>query len=273
MTNNFAELVPRVTAVAAAAGEAILSIYQHDVLQISTKDDATPLTQADTLAHQLIVEGLSQLTPGVPILSEEGQIPDFSERQRWSEYWLVDPVDGTKEFIGRTGEFSVNIALIVGQVPVLGVIVAPTLQTCYYASRGLGAFKQAANGKVTPLVTRPWSAAKPLVVAVSRRHQAERLEAFMARLGDYTTLTLGSSLKFCAIAAQEADLYPRLGPTSEWDTGAGHCILTEAGGAIVDLQGLALTYNTKDVLQNPSFMATGDLAALGDYLSLIQETL
>jgi 3'(2'), 5'-bisphosphate nucleotidase len=262
MLTKIVSLLPQVIDIANYAAREIQRIYEHEDFIISTKSDDSPLTQADSLAHQLIVEGLSALTPDIPILSEEAEVPPYSERQLWSQYWCVDPLDGTKEFIARTGEFTVNIALIVEHEPVLGVIVSPTLQTCYTGVKGEGAFSVDASGHRKPLQTRQWPVGQPLTIAVSRRHRPERLAEQMAKAGEYSVLSMGSSLKFCAIAEQRADLYPRFGQTCEWDTAAGHCILEAAGGAVVDLQGLAIRYNTKEDIFNPGFIATGDLGSL-----------
>lgn len=263
-------LLPQVIKIAFLAADAIVKIYREESYDIQTKDDASPLTQADILANQIIEKGLTNLTPEIPIISEESLSPSYQERKEWSLFWLVDPLDGTKEFIARTDDFSVNIALIQNHEPIMGVIVSPCRQTAYFASRGFGAFYQDAKGVVKSLKTRKWLANHPLSITVSRRHSSERIAKFMSQIGDYSILAMGSSLKFCAIAEQRADLYPRLGPTSEWDTAAGQCILTEAGGAIVDLQGVALRYNTKEDMLNPGFLATGDLEGLLKTLNLIE---
>jgi 3'(2'), 5'-bisphosphate nucleotidase len=273
MQNNYATLLPEIVRLAFSAGRAIAQIYLHEEFAVTSKLDESPLTQADIAAHKIIVAGLAQITPDIPILSEEGNLPPFEERQQWSQFWLVDPLDGTKEFIAHSDEFTVNIALIVGHEPIMGVIVSPTRQTCYYACRGLGAFLQDSSGAVQPLSTRQWPKAQPLVVAVSRRHRHERLAKIMADIGDYSVLSMGSSLKFCAIAEQRADVYPRYGQTCEWDTAAGQCILTEAGGAVVDFQGVALAYNSKEDVYNPGFIATGDLASLLKHIDQIKENL
>ncbi|MBX9586665.1 MAG: 3'(2'),5'-bisphosphate nucleotidase CysQ [Gammaproteobacteria bacterium] len=270
MSSAFDTLLPRVMQIAFSAGDAILKIYQQESYAIQTKNDASPVTQADILAHEVIEEDLSKLTPDIPLISEEGFSPSFEERKGWPLFWLVDPLDGTKEFIAHTDEFSVNIALIQNHEPILGVIVSPCRQTAYYASVESGAFFKDAKGNVKSLTTRKWLPNHRLSLATSRRHNAERMAELMSQIGDYSVLTMGSSLKFCAIAEQKADLYPRLGPTSEWDTAAGQCILTGAGGAVVDLQGLALRYNTKEDMVNPGFFATGDLDSLLKYLHLIQ---
>ncbi len=262
MVANFASLLPDVILIAESAARTILQVYHHEEFIVTSKNDASPVTQADLAANQIILRGLAALTPDIPVLSEESACPPYDERRQWSQYWLVDPLDGTKEFIARTDEFSVNIALIVDHQPVIGVIVSPVGNSCYYAARGFGAFHRDATGQEWPLKTRKWTRTEPLVVTVSRRHQSERLADIMAGVGPYTTLSLGSSLKFCAIAEQQADFYPRYGRTCEWDTGAGQCILTEAGGAVVGTEGLAIRYNTKEDVYNPGFIATGDLESL-----------
>ncbi len=269
MSDNFKKLMPHVIQIAFSAGEAILKIYQQDSYKIQTKEDASPLTQADILAHHIIEEGLAKLTPEIPIISEEGSTPTYQERQAWPLFWLVDPLDGTKEFIAHTNDFSVNIALIQNHEPILGVIVSPCQRTVYYASLNSGAFFQDSKGNIKSLMTRKWLPNHSLTIAVSRRHNSDRIAEIMSDMGEYSVLTLGSSIKFCAIAEQRADLYPRLGPTSEWDTAAGQCILTEAGGAVVDLKGVALRYNTKEDMLNPGFLATGDLESLLKYIHII----
>lgn len=273
MSDDYEKLLPRVIQIAFAAGEAILRVYQHKLYQIQTKDDASPVTQADILAHHIIQEALTKLTPDIPIISEEGRAPAFQQRKQWPLFWLVDPLDGTKEFIAKTDDFSVNIALIQNHEPILGVIISPCRRVAYFASQGAGAFFQDEKGVVKALVTRKWFEKDALSITVSRRHTSERIAKLMDSIGEYSILAMGSSLKFCAIAEQRADLYPRFGPTNEWDTAAGHCILSEAGGAVVDLQGLALRYNTKEDMLNPAFLATGDLESLLKYLDLIKGTL
>lgn len=271
MAKNLDLLLPEIVGLAREAGRAILQIYRHEELVVTTKNDASPVTQADIVAHNILVEGLSQLTPGVPVLSEEGDLPSYEARQQWSQYWLIDPLDGTKEFIARTDEFSVNVALIVDHEPVMGVIVSPIRESCYTALSGFGAFCQDAAGHPHPLKTRQWPRTGSLSIAVSRHHQSERLAELMATHGEYSTLVMGSSLKFCAIAESQADFYPRFGRTCEWDTAAGQCILTEAGGAVVGLEGVALRYNTKEDIYNPGFIATGDLQSLLRHIVSIRE--
>jgi len=255
MTAARQALLDAVADIAIRAGEAILAVYGSD-FAVELKDDRSPLTQADRAAHGIIVSGLGELTEALPVLSEESAAADIEERRRWDRFWLVDPLDGTKEFIKRNGEFTVNIALIEAHRPVLGVVHAPVLGTVYTGAVGAGAFKQA-QGRRTPIaVRRP--AATPLRVVGSRSHAAPELAAFLDALGPHELKSMGSSLKICLVAEGEADLYPRLGPTSEWDTAAAHAVLIAAGGSMMDLEGQPLTYNARESLLNPHFLALGD---------------
>lgn len=263
-------LLDAVLKIAADAGAAILRIYDaSEQVNVITKSDDTPVTAADHAAHDIIIAGLKQLTPQIPVLSEESEQVAFAERSQWSCYWLVDPLDGTKEFINRTGEFTVNIALIDQHTPVLGVVTVPVKQWAYVAARGVGAFRIDA-GQWKPIAIRKVVDGH-LAIAGSRRHGAERLEPLLRRMeadGLQVDMTsMGSSLKFCLIAEGKADCYPRLGPTSEWDTAAAQAILTEAGGRVVDTAFRPLTYNHKESLLNPEFFALGDPAfPWADYL-------
>ncbi|HEX5952136.1 MAG TPA: 3'(2'),5'-bisphosphate nucleotidase CysQ [Rhodanobacteraceae bacterium] len=253
-------------ALARRAGAAILEVYAGS-FAVETKSDDSPLTAADMASHRLIVQGLRELTPDIPVLSEESKSLDWSVRQTWERYWLVDPLDGTREFVKRNGEFTVNIALIENHLPVLGVVLVPVTGELYYGVAGDGAFLETAPGAVPqPITTRP--AASIPIVAGSRSHGNERQLAMLEHLGYHRLVSVGSSIKFCMIARADADLYLRLGPTSEWDTAAAQCVLEQAGGAVLDLEGEPLRYNTKDSLLNPEFLALGDrsvqwLARLG----------
>ncbi|TAN08731.1 MAG: 3'(2'),5'-bisphosphate nucleotidase [Rhodanobacteraceae bacterium] len=252
--------------LARQAGAAILQIYAGS-FAVEYKADASPLTAADMAAHRLIVEGLTGLTPDIPVLSEESKSIGWNERGGWERYWLVDPLDGTREFVKRNGEFTVNIALIEHHAPVLGVVLVPVTDALYYGIAGVGSFLQPAPRALPqPIATR--AAAPVPVVAGSRSHGSERQAALLANLGGHTLVPVGSSIKFCMVARGAADLYLRLGPTSEWDTAAAQCVVEQAGGAVVDLQGAALQYNTKESLLNPEFLTLGDtsvdwLARLG----------
>jgi 3'(2'), 5'-bisphosphate nucleotidase len=243
-------------ALARRAGAAILEIYAGS-FAVETKSDDSPLTAADMASHRLIVQGLRELTPDIPVLSEESRSLDWSVRQTWERYWLVDPLDGTREFVKRNGEFTVNIALIENHVPVLGVVLVPLTGELYYGVTGDGAFLETAPGAMPqPIATRP--AASIPIVAGSRSHGNERQLAMLEHLGYHRLVSVGSSIKFCMIARADADLYLRLGPTSEWDTAAAQCVLEQAGGAVLDLAGEPLRYNTRDSLLNPEFLALGD---------------
>ncbi len=243
--------------IARAAGAAIMAVYRSD-FAVQTKADASPLTAADLAAQQVIMTALAQLDPVLPILSEEARALAWSERQHWSRYWLVDPLDGTREFVKRNGEFTVNIALIDDHEPVLGVVLAPVTGELYVAARGHGAWLQAqVAGDWRRISTRPLQ--QPSLVAGSRSHGGAQSELLQRLVGtDYALLPLGSSLKFCLIARGAADVYLRLGLTSEWDTAAAQCVLEEAGGAVLDLSGQPFRYNRGESLLNPEFLAVGD---------------
>jgi len=256
MNDDMRKLADNVITIAIAASEKIMAVYSTE-FDVNTKDDNTPVTKADMLAHHVIVNGLRQLTPDIPILSEEsGEIP-YTERSTWSTYWLVDPLDGTREFVNRNGEFTVNIALIKQHKPVLGIIYTPVTRICYYAAETLGAFKLDADNTLTRLKTRK-KRNDPTVVAGSRSHQGASLEGFLKKIGEHEIFGMGSSLKSCLVAEGKVDIYPRLGPTSEWDTAAAQCIVEQAGGLLVDLAIQPLRYNTKDSLLNPHFIVIGD---------------
>lgn len=253
---NLEHLCQQCVEIARAAGERILEIYNSDYA-VEEKEDKSPLTDADMAAHRTIVKALSALTPDIPVLSEESAKLPFSVRQQWQTYWLVDPLDGTKEFIKRNGEFTVNIALISNHRSVLGVIHVPVLNIDYFAWQDGGAFKIEQRGAPRPIQVRQ-QAAEKLVVVGSRSHSSEQLQAYMKNLGDADLISMGSSLKFCLVAEGQADLYPRIGLTSEWDTAAAHCIVEQAGGRVTRLDMSELNYNTKDSLLNPFFFVFGD---------------
>jgi 3'(2'), 5'-bisphosphate nucleotidase len=238
------------------AGAAILEVYAQD-FDVVEKADRSPLTAADQAAHHILVDGLAALDSALPVLSEESTSIPWAERRQWSRYWLVDPLDGTREFVKRNGEFTVNVALIDGDAPVLGVVFAPALEYLVFAERGQGAFMRAANGQDIRLQTRI-PAEAPLRVAASRSHLDPRTLEVLTRIGEHERVGLGSSLKFCRVAEGRIDFYPRFGPTCEWDTAAAQCVLEEAGGAVIDTHGQPLRYNQRDTLINPDFLAIGD---------------
>lgn len=244
-----------VIAIAREAGDAIMQVYRGNI-EIQHKADHSPLTEADLAAHQIIEHGLNRLTPQIPVLSEESAAIPYGIRSGWTRYWLVDPLDGTREFIKRNGEFTVNIALIEEGRPVLGVVYAPAMDVLYYAGSGCGAFKQPHDLAALPIQARMLDKAS-ITVAGSRSHANARMQGFLRNLSAPELISLGSSLKICLVAEGKADVYPRLGLTSEWDTAAAQCVLEQAGGRLVDRSNVALEYNTKDSLLNPEFFACG----------------
>ncbi len=249
-------LADGVSATVASAARRVMAIYatQFEVLH---KQDRSPVTSADLAAHEIISDGLAMLEPGVPVLSEEGDIPPFEERARWHSYWLVDPLDGTRGFVARSGEFTVNVALVSACEPILGVVAVPVSGTCCAAVRGGGARLEHADGVRESIRTRRLPARQVVVLRSRRRRHAE-VDRLIAKLGRVRTIRAGSSLKACLVARGLADLYPAFGPTSEWDTAASQCLIEEAGGGLTDRELQPLRYNTSASLDNPSFVAFGD---------------
>jgi 3'(2'), 5'-bisphosphate nucleotidase len=251
---NPGKYLDRARAIAEEAGRRILTIYGRD-FSVDEKQDGSPLTEADQAAHSLIVESLIKLARDIPVLSEESAEISYEERAAWARFWLVDPLDGTKEFINRNGEFTVNIALIEGSMPVLGVVHVPVAKITYYACLGGGAFKQREGKAPTPIRARSFGGGKPMVAA-SRSHAGDQLAVFLKNIGDHDVVSMGSALKLCLVAEGAADVYPRLGPTMEWDTAAAQCVVEQAGGRVTDLSGAPLTYNKKSLL-NSWFLVGG----------------
>jgi 3'(2'), 5'-bisphosphate nucleotidase len=252
---DLSKLLDSALDLAQDAGRRILEVYQSD-FAVTHKQDDSPLTQADLASHGLIVERLSALSPKLPVLSEEGADIPYAVRRAWPRYWLIDPLDGTREFVKRNGEFTVNIALIEDSRPVLGVVHAPVLNLTYGAARGIAAFRLEGNLRV-PVKTA--DASPRMTVVASRSHRDAETEKMLSRLPPHDVVSRGSSLKFCMVADGTALFYPRLGPTSEWDTAAGQCVVEQAGGAVWRLPDLApLAYNEKDSVLNPSFAVVGD---------------
>ena len=256
MTENIPKLLENVIDLAVEAGHRILEIYNTE-FDVTHKSDNSPLTEADMAAHHTIVDGLTQLTPELPVLSEESANIPFEVRSQWQRYWLVDPLDGTREFIKRNGEFTVNIALIDNHESVLGVVYAPVTGVLYYANRGSGAFKKLPDSEAIPIRAREKTASST-IIAGSRSHRGDSLQNFLSKIGDYEIISMGSSLKSCLVAEGHADIYPRLGPTSEWDTAAAQCVVEEAGGCLTKTDMQPLRYNTKESLLNPHFLVIGD---------------
>ena len=245
------ELLDQVKDIASNAGRAILDIYQQDDVSIQTKQDQSPLTQADLASHDIITKALKELTPDIPILSEEGHTLDVEV----DAFWCVDPLDGTKEFIKKNDEFTVNIALIEGHHPVLGVIHIPIINETFMALQGEGAFKIQDN-QTQRLNKQSGENHAPPIFAVSRSHMNEKTRAFIDR-HQASTIPAGSSLKLTLLAEGKADAYPRFGPTSLWDMAAGHAILKETGGEIFTLDDQSLVYNITNIL-NPDLIAVRD---------------
>lgn len=251
---SYSSLLPDVLKIADAASKRVLEIYKTD-FEVEFKDDKSPLTAADIASHDIIDAGLRKLTPDIPILSEESANASWREREHWQRFWLVDPIDGTKDFTKRTGEFTVNIALIENGEPVLGVVTAPALDEAFWGIKDEGAWKRDSSGQERRIqVVEP--PAEKRVVA-SKNHLNDETRSFIESLGAHKLVQAGSSLKFCRIAEGEADIYPRIGPTCEWDTGAAHAVLNAAGGKVQTLEGEALRYGKEDVY-NPNFVASGD---------------
>lgn len=245
--------IQQVAGIAHRAGAAIMEVYRCSDAGETRKADNSPLTFADLAAHQIIVDGLAGFTPGIPVLSEEAADIPYQIRSKWTRFWLVDPLDGTKEFIKRNGEFTVNIALIENGETVLGVVYAPALDVCYYGARGEGAFVKRGKTAAQHITVKPHVASEPIKVVASRSHSDARTEALLNELGDHLCISMGSSLKLCLVAEGAANFYPRLGPTMEWDTAAAHAVVNAAGGIVCNLNGEELRYNKED-LHNPEFL-------------------
>ncbi|KZN50425.1 3'(2'),5'-bisphosphate nucleotidase CysQ [Pseudoalteromonas luteoviolacea] len=238
--------------LAQLAGKAIMAIYQQDDIGQQEKSDHTPVTAADLAANEVLLNGLKALAPDIPVMSEETPIPPLEQRQDWQRYWLLDPMDGTGEFILQSGDFAVNIALIEGNQPVLGVIHWPAKNVTYFATKGAGAYKRSGETDEQIFVAPP----DTLTLAVSRRQKIEAVSQYLN--SQFDTIALGScSLKACIIAEGKADCFLRVGPTGEWDTGASQVIVEEAGGCITDAQFNPLTYNQRETTENPDFIVMG----------------
>ncbi len=260
------DVVDEVVTLCRRAGEAILEIYARSDLGVEVKSDESPLTAADLAAHHILADGLEGLLEGVPVLSEEAAAPPFSERSQWQRYWIIDPLDGTKEFIKRSGEFTVNVALVDNHVPVLGVVHVPVSGVTYTGSSGAGAYKIEGDQPGQPIAVRTMSGRggvdKPVTVVASRSHGAGAVDDLLTRLakdlGHTDTCNMGSSLKLCLVAEGSADIYPRLAPTMEWDTAAAQAVVEAAGGQVLNFDLELLRYNEKDELLNPYFYVLGD---------------
>lgn len=259
-------ILDKVVELSRRAGEAILEVYGRSDFGVELKFDESPLTAADLAAHRVLMDGLEGLLVGVPVLSEEGAVPPFSERERWQRYWIIDPLDGTKEFIKRSGEFTVNVALIENHVPVMGVVHVPVSGVTYTGLSGVGAYKIDGDQPALAISVRNMegrgNSDKPVTVVASRSHGAGAVDDLLTRLhhdlGETDTCNMGSSLKLCLVAEGSADIYPRLAPTMEWDTAAAQAVVEAAGGQVLNADLEPLRYNCEDDLLNPHFYVLGD---------------
>jgi 3'(2'), 5'-bisphosphate nucleotidase len=256
------ELVP----VMQRAGDVIMDVYDSGHFDVQSKADDSPVTKADKLAHQIIQRSLTHFQESYPILSEEGRLAPLEERQHWPRYWLVDPLDGTKEFLNRTGEFTVNVALIEKHQPILGIVYVPASGECYFGGKDVGTWKANIRENAEPewqsITAIRVNKTQTLKVVASRRHGSEKMTALLANLEaiehPFELVNVGSSLKICLLAEGKADWYPRLAPTCEWDTAAAQAVLEGAGGILVREDFVPLTYNEKESLLNPYFHCFGD---------------
>lgn len=251
---NTADYLPEIRRISTQAGQATLEYFGRPI-EVEAKADDSPLTAADRAAHELIVKELAAYTPEIPVLSEESAPEEVAARRSWPEFWLVDPLDGTKEFVKGTGEYTVNIALVRGDRPVLGVVHQPTKGLTYLAAEGAGAARAEGDGEPVPIQVRAADPEK-LALVLSASHASPALLAYLEGRPDWSFQQAGSSLKFCLVACGEADLYPRLGPTCEWDTGAAQCVVEQAGGRVLTVDGEPLRYN-KASLKNPGLVTLG----------------
>ncbi|TVO38265.1 3'(2'),5'-bisphosphate nucleotidase CysQ [Vibrio algivorus] len=258
--SDLSHLIPQVISIAREAGQRILEIYQNKEYQEFTKADDTPVTTADLAAHKIIMQQLAELTPNIPILSEEDADISLKKRSQWDRYWLVDPLDGTQEFIARSGDFATVIALIENNQPVMGVVYAPVSGVTYFAYQGKGAWKIPEMDESLRIHTlKHEQPEQPIAIAISRRQNINRITEKLSPARNYELVPLGSAaLKACLVAEGAVDCYIRLGPTGEWDTAATQCIVEEAGGRILTTRLEPLSYNERDTLENPNFIVLGD---------------
>lgn len=260
MTKDLSHLLPQVIEIARSAGQMILEIYEKKQYEAYTKSDETPVTSADIAAHKLITERLSELTPDIPVLSEEDADISLEQRAQWERYWLVDPLDGTQEFIARSGDFATIIALVDNNKPTMGVVYGPVSGVTYYAYSGKGAWKIPDMSDSVKIHTHKHEQpGQSIAIAISRRQDINRITSRMSSAWNYDLIPLGSAaLKACLVAEGAVDCYLRLGPTGECDTAATQCIVEEAGGRILSTQLEPLSYNERETLENPNFIVLGD---------------
>jgi 3'(2'), 5'-bisphosphate nucleotidase len=261
------QLISSTVEIAKEAGKAITEIYNSD-FDYQLKKDSSPITAADNLSHNIITDRLKILTPEIPILSEENCDIPYKIRSQWTQYWLVDPLDGTKEFIKKNGEFTVNIALTENNTPIFGVIHIPITNETYWGSQVNGSFYSNENNDVKEICVSE-NNQNPIRLVASRSHPSEMLSSLLEKIVDYEIIKIGSSIKFCLIASGQADCYPRFGPTSEWDTAAGEAIVRFAGGHLVTANGDLMSYNLKRDYLNPNFIVANGKIISERILSLI----
>lgn len=269
LMNKKPNIIEEIIKVSQDAGKAILDIYNKSDSDFELKEDKSPLTKADISSHNIIINSLKYLTPSIPIISEEDCGIPLKERLDWKEYWLIDPLDGTKEFIKRNGEFTVNIALIRKNEPVLGVINIPAMEKIFWADGNNGSHSINADGKSIRMNVKK-DMEGSIKIAASRSHYNNKLDSILAELEDYELINVGSSIKFCLVASGEADIYIRFGPTSEWDTAAGEAIVKFAGGRVISTIGKQISYNKKESFLNPDFIVSKNNHLLEKILKKIE---
>jgi len=264
MKLNDQTIIIEILNIAIDAGKEILKIYDNEIV-VNSKQDKSPITQADIKSNNLIISKLKKIESQIPILSEESLV-SWENRKKWNKYWLIDPLDGTKEFINRNGEFTVNIALIENNLPIFGIIYAPAKSLLYYAHKNKGSYKLNTNTNInsindfTQIHTKKLKNSIVKIIGSRSHSDPEFLKWVEKNYSKYELVKIGSSLKFCLLAEGDADIYPRLGSTSEWDIAAGHIILEEAGGKLKSFDNMNIMYNTKEDILNPHFLAYGNIS-------------
>ena len=264
------EYIKKLIKISKNAGDAIMDIYESE-FDVNFKSDQSPLTKADIVSNKIISDSLYKLNPKIPILSEESSHISFNERSSWDEYWLIDPLDGTKEFINKNGEFTTNIALIKKNKPIFGIIHAPCINETYWGGQSLGCYflKDDSYSDIKKINVSP-NVNQKITMVSSRSHPSDNLKYILEMIGEHKILSIGSSLKFCLIAKGEADCYLRLGPTSEWDTAAGDAIVRAARGSIKAINGSEIKYNESDSILNPNFIAAANEELVIKILNIIK---
>ena len=263
-------LIEQLIGISKEAGKAILEVYNSD-FDYQVKEDSSPLTKADTLSNNIICKGLQRITPEIPILSEENSNIPFGIRTSWEHYWLVDPLDGTKEFIKKNGEFTTNIALIFENRPIFGMIHVPASNEIFWGSKEIGSYHLKGDSlSDMKKISASQEKKDSLRIVSSRSHPSGGLKILLEKLEKFELVSVGSSLKFCLIAKGEADCYPRLGPTCEWDTAAGEIIAESAGANIVNLENKTMKYNHKENYLNPHFLVSNSIETKKEIFSIMK---